>query len=521
MSKHQELFFGLVGATGTDLDLIRIFIQNELRPLGITLHKLHLSEILLDREKKTYSKKLQRIEECMNLGDQIREKEALSSVALLGIQEIRKFREKHHKKAHDESGVKLPEEPKTEPCPNYAYIFHSLKHPKEVEKLRELYGENFYLISVYSELEKRKEKILRDANSSDKDLDPKAASEVIDELLKRDLAASDSYGQQVQKVFPLADLFLNGDDENECKTEVARFVKLIFGDVRTTPTKAEFFMFQAFATAVRSGDLGRQVGACVATAHGELISVGCNDVPKAGGGPYWPPDENDGRDIVSGKDVNEIRQKELLKDLLDKLGGRLNLGELTTAEFVEKAFSKGDLEEAECLKGAEIFNVIGYYRAVHAETAALLEAARVGVSVKNCILYVTTFPCHECARHLVYAGIEEVVYVEPYPKSLASKHYPDSIELVSTDKTKSNEEQKNPKKVIFRPFTGIAPSKYFGLFSVNKGDRKNLDGTVKEWNAVTAVHRYDGPPIGYTLLESNNLEKQKELVDEISEELKT
>lgn len=497
MPEHQELFFGLVGATGTNLNAIRACLQDELQQLGITLHKIHLSKILLEREKKTFEKSLERLEACMGLGDEARRMGAVSTVALLGIQGVRKLREGLHERALQENSTAIPAKPRSQPCLNNSYVFHTLKHPKEVEKLREIYGQNFYLISVYSGQEKRKDRVLGDALGSDNLLTKVEAEETIDRLLDRDLAASDDYGQQVQKVFPLADLFLNGDSDLEYKSALNRFVRLIFGDVRLTPTKEEFFMFQASAAAVRSGDLGRQVGASIATTDGELVTVGCNEVPKAGGGQYWCTDKPDGRDLVLGEDINEKRQKELLADLLHKLeaGACLNLAETTIENFVDQAFSTKGNRVNDFLKGAEIFNLIGYYRAVHAETAALLEAAKRGTSVKDCLLYVTTFPCHECARHIVYAGISTVIYVEPYPKSLAFKHYPDSIELVSTDKTNSNVENKDGQKVVFRPFTGIAPRQYFRLFSFNKGERKNPDGTVKTWNPATASHKYFEPPL--------------------------
>jgi deoxycytidylate deaminase len=79
-------------------------------------------------------------------------------------------------------------------------------------------------------------------------------------------------------------------------------------------------------------------------------------------------------------------------------------------------------------------NVIEFGRAVHAEMAALMDSARRGVPVKNATLYCTTFPCHLCARHIVAAGIRRVVYIEPYPKSLAAQLYPDSIAVESAVK---------------------------------------------------------------------------------------
>lgn len=46
----------------------------------------------------------------------------------------------------------------------------------------------------------------------------------------------------------------------------------------------------------------------------------------------------------------------------------------------------------------------------HAEENAIMHAARVGVSLKGCVAYVTWPPCTRCARSLVQAGVTEVVY---------------------------------------------------------------------------------------------------------------
>lgn len=45
---------------------------------------------------------------------------------------------------------------------------------------------------------------------------------------------------------------------------------------------------------------------------------------------------------------------------------------------------------------------------VHSEVNAILHATR---SVENCTAYVTLFPCNECAKVLVQAGIKKVVYL--------------------------------------------------------------------------------------------------------------
>jgi len=46
----------------------------------------------------------------------------------------------------------------------------------------------------------------------------------------------------------------------------------------------------------------------------------------------------------------------------------------------------------------------------HAEENAIMHAARIGVSLKRCVAYVTWPPCTGCSRSLIQAGIIEVVY---------------------------------------------------------------------------------------------------------------
>jgi dCMP deaminase len=46
----------------------------------------------------------------------------------------------------------------------------------------------------------------------------------------------------------------------------------------------------------------------------------------------------------------------------------------------------------------------------HAEENAIMHAARIGVSLKGCVAYVTWPPCTRCARSCVQAGLSELVY---------------------------------------------------------------------------------------------------------------
>lgn len=87
--------------------------------------------------------------------------------------------------------------------------------------------------------------------------------------------------QQTRDTFQLCDVFVHLR-RGEYKEELSRFFRLVFADPYVTPTPAEHAMFLAYAASLRSGQLGRQVGAAIATRDGDVLAVGCNDVPKAG-----------------------------------------------------------------------------------------------------------------------------------------------------------------------------------------------------------------------------------------------
>ena len=57
--------------------------------------------------------------------------------------------------------------------------------------------------------------------------------------------------------------------------------------------------------------------------------------------------------------------------------------------------------------------------ATHAEQNAIIQAARLGVSIDGATLYCTHQPCTICSKMIVNAGIKRVVYKEGYPDDFA------------------------------------------------------------------------------------------------------
>ena len=109
----------------------------------------------------------------------------------------------------------------------------------------------------------------------------------------------------------------------------------------------EYFMGLAHLSALRSKDPSTQVGACIVDEDKKVVSIGYNGMPR-GCQDSKMPWEREG-------------------------------GFLTTK----------------------------YAYVVHAELNAILNSPR---SVKNCTLYVSLFPCNECAKAIIQSGIKKIVY---------------------------------------------------------------------------------------------------------------
>jgi dCMP deaminase len=60
-------------------------------------------------------------------------------------------------------------------------------------------------------------------------------------------------------------------------------------------------------------------------------------------------------------------------------------------------------------------------RGLHAEQNAIIQAAVFGVSIKNGIMYTTHSPCVVCAKIIINAGIQEIVYADPYIDELSEE----------------------------------------------------------------------------------------------------
>lgn len=456
-----ELVFCISAAAGTDSGSVSDALAAELAgvdyvPVPLKLSKLmaeipgleHLSELKAEDE---------RIRQSMIAGNEIRRVVGKAdAVARLALTRIRETREKV-------SGDR------SVPAERHAFIISSLKRPEELEMFRKLFGQRAILISVYEHKDQRIENLCRRIANSKNSSDPESHKATAERLIETDQKErSIPHGQLLEDVFPLADVFLKAGIS--LRVDARRFVQLLFQAPFITPTVDEILMFQARAAAQRSADLSRQVGAVIATKTGEILATGCNEVPRAGGGVNWDDvagTEKDYRDYKVGQDAAAGTRKEIVGELLDALANADWLVEEKKALPREQRAQEALQGEKKPLAGTMVASLLEFGRIVHAEMAAICDAAMRGISVKEGTLFCTTFPCHMCARHIVASGIKRVVYIEPYPKSRAKKLYKRAIQV-------DQDREADEDAVKFEAFVGIAPTRFLDLFEMVP--RKDING---------------------------------------------
>ena len=139
----------------------------------------------------------------------------------------------------------------------------------------------------------------------------------------------------------------------------------------------EYFMGLAHLSALRSKDPSTQVGACIVDGNNKVVSIGYNGFPMGCSDDEFP----------WGREGGMLESK--------------------------------------------------YAFVVHAELNAILNSPR---SLAGCTLYVSLFPCNECAKAIIQSGIRKVVYeCDKYAKEdnvIASKKMlrAAGVELVQPDK---------------------------------------------------------------------------------------
>ncbi len=148
----------------------------------------------------------------------------------------------------------------------------------------------------------------------------------------------------------------------------------------------EYFMSIALLSAKRSKDPSTQVGACIVDDDNKVVSIGYNGMPRG------------------------IKDSDLTWEKGDDLNNK-------------------------------------YLYVCHAEFNAILNT-RNGSALKGCRVYVTLFPCNECAKAIVQTGIKEVIYLSnKYKDSISTRASKKILELGGV---KLTEYKGNYKEVVLK-----------------------------------------------------------------------
>lgn len=503
--RTEELVFALVGPAGSGVTKTGDILADALNSqYGYEVNRYKVSSLIIESAELQLNIRrvdipisgTARTRKLQEIGNDLRKEFGHDYLAKKCVEKIVDLRQKKGGFEFSKTDPELPNVARPMPV-RRAHIIDSVKHVEEVRLLQQIYGDMFWLIGVFAP-----EKLRR--NRLTELLKPKSTSE-IDEILDHDAHEAEQYGQKVRDTFDKADFFIRNDQENDeiLRKTVNRYLEIVFDQNVHTPFRDEEAMYKAQSVAANSACLSRQVGAAIYSEDSELIGIGWNDVPKFKGSLYRAEDgEGDHRCYKwKGKICHNDKHK---NDLYEKIGNLIQASQAETRKAIEEkiknlvvgspdkmilgrllpAINEVYSTPAPSLKQiAEITNLdrlIEFSRSVHAEMEAIISAARDSKgSLRGATMYVTTFPCHSCARHIVAAGITRVVYIEPYPKSLAKDLHSDSIYLFDTETGEGGQ-------VRFEQYQGVAPKNIIRLFKSGLPRKENGASTYAGRNKKEA-----------------------------------
>lgn len=467
----EELVVGMVGAVGAGVSTASRVLKDKLEnEYGYVVQIIKASDLIRDNASKTSTPSpaengSSRIKDLQAVGTELRDKFGEDYIAAKAIERIAV----HRSASGGYDGSRKVPQPKRI---RKATIIDSLKHPKETDLLRRVYGGMYWQFTVFAPESVRESRLK--AQGIEKD-------DLVGIFSRDENDRDGDHGQKVSKTAYLSDFFIRNDGQNDIRLKgvVDRFLEVVFNVSVHTPTADEAGMYAAVSAASKSACLSRQVGASIYSAGGELLGVGWNDVPRGMGGLYSANDgDDDHRCFKWGGKVchNDRKKEELYEKIFDKLSGEGLLAKHANLEVLRAQLVKTPVKD-----------LIEYSRSIHAEMEAIVSAARSGKpGIVGGTLYTTTFPCHNCARHIVAAGISKVYYVEPYAKSLALELHSDSISVTSGA----------DDKCAFLQYEGVGPDSILKLF--HHGVERKKDGRAITSEKKTAQPVLPPPMDGFT-----------------------
>jgi len=356
------------------------------------------------------------------------------------------------------------------------FVVDCLRNPNEVLYFRQRFP-LFYFVSIYADKENRLQRRLKDLmikNANNTNIEEaKKEFNKVDELDSGSKSRTEEekiYNQDVTKCVQLSDYSINNledltDEEDFLYDKLLRLVSLILCPGSSKPRKEEVYMNMAYAMAVKSNCICRQVGAVIAGEDDYIIGAGWNDVARG--------------EISCGlREVYDMNQK-IHEPLYDKVKTQIDnymkqhcfcfkdmMAKIEVGKKLDKALQCTESPEFKHLKDEHKKNIadlvekanlhqLEFCLALHAEENAIIQGSRIGgQGIRGSTIYTTLQPCTLCAKKIKQSGIKKVIYTDPYPKSEPSI-FMNGIDL--------------------EQFEGVKPRAYIRLFMPNL-DKKECQG---------------------------------------------
>lgn len=287
-AQFPELFFGLVGPIGVDMDSVAGKLRAALVAVGYVPVDIRITELMeqiaVDQDIDGSADPLKRYGSRIEYANAVRAKcQNDAALAALAIQRIREIRFEKH----TDNNRTPPADTELSDLPlfRHAYIIRQFKRKEEIDLLRQTYGRKFVQISANLSQLDRIKSLSRKIATQNPNYDQKTCENFANALVERDLdERAVERGQRISDVFHLGDVFVDARNEATIERTTRRFIDALFGKNSVSPTVDEYGTYIAASAALRSLDTSRQVGAAIFSKQGEVISLGTNEVPKAGGG---------------------------------------------------------------------------------------------------------------------------------------------------------------------------------------------------------------------------------------------
>lgn len=355
-------------------------------------------------------------------------------------------------------------------------LIDGIRNTGEVQALES--DANFYLMSVHASRETRRNRLVRGGTNAGEN--PRFETDEEFGLADgRDKEEESQYGQKVQLCSDRADILVDHEhtfaagspQETEYFThfiathlEAMRALREGRTIVGRSPTMDETLMTMAYCASMRSSCTQRKVGAVVAHVRHypelakrdelrpeddtryHVISSGYNEVPLGVSPCALGEHKRCYRDVLKQRMAADFlccpkcgtTVPEGVAGDYDRLRGYTCENESCSVKMKTLLPGGG---------GDSTGRLLDMCRALHAEENAILGMPRLAKGPdEKAVLYTTTFPCNLCANKIVEAGIDLVIYAEPY-------------------EMKEAEDILAAGQVDIRKFEGVKSTAYFRMYS--------------------------------------------------------